>query len=309
MMKRKDILALAAACLLSAGAVSAQTAMPSLRAEQDPVPAGMGFAGLASTSGTAYSALRNSSVIPFSERKMDFGASYQSWAPDRANNANMALGASFKLGKRFGLSLAGVMQNSNEGYTIIDASGNAGGTFKPSTVSAALGFGVRLMDALAAGDNLRYASQKLTEDDSYSALCADLFVTYRVSGFNVAAGATSLGGGVEGADGKRYSLPSSARVGLDWAKGLAEVHSLRLDADFDYFFCGDITVAAGVQYSFKDMFFARAGYHYGAETAVLPSFATAGLGVKLAGVELNMAYLFASEPLGGTMTFGLGYSF
>ena len=30
---------------------------------------------------------------------------------------------------------------------------------------------------------------------------------------------------------------------------------------------------------------------------------------KFAGVELNAAYLFASEALGNTMTFGLGYSF
>lgn len=30
---------------------------------------------------------------------------------------------------------------------------------------------------------------------------------------------------------------------------------------------------------------------------------------KFAGVELNAAYLFASEALGNTMTFGLGYGF
>ena len=70
-----------------------------------------------------------------------------------------------------------------------------------------------------------------------------------------------------------------------------------------------MTAAAGVQYSFRDMVFARAGYHYGADKAVLPSFASAGLGVKFFGVELNVAYLFASDALGGTMTFGLGYSF
>lgn len=55
--------------------------------------------------------------------------------------------------------------------------------------------------------------------------------------------------------------------------------------------------------------FLRAGYHYGTQDKGLPSFASAGLGLKFAGVELNAAYLFASEALGGTMTFGLGYSF
>lgn len=308
MMKLRYMMTLAAACLLSAGAASAQTAMPTLRVEQDPVSAGMGFAGLASSCGTAYSALRNSSVIPLSDRKMDFGASYQSWAPDGAGDTNMALGAAFKLGERFALSLAGTMQNGKE-YSIMDESGNDGGTFAPSIVSAGLGVGVKIIDNLAAGVNLRFASQKLSNNDSYSALCGDAFVTYRISDFNVSAGVASLGSGVKGADGKSYSLPASARVGADWTRGFAELHALKLDADMDYFFSGDVTAAAGVQYSFKDMLFARAGYHYGAETAVLPSFATVGLGVKYAGVELNAAYLFASEALGGTMTFGLGYSF
>lgn len=55
--------------------------------------------------------------------------------------------------------------------------------------------------------------------------------------------------------------------------------------------------------------FLRAGYHYGTQDKGLPSFASAGLGVKFFGVELNAAYLFASDAIGGTMTFGLGYSF
>lgn len=307
-MRNTNRLAFAAACLLSAGVASAQTAMPSLRVEQDPVAAGMGFAGLASTSGTAWSALRNSSVIPFSEKSMDFGASYQSWAPDGAASANIGLGAGFKLGERFGLSVALTMQNGEE-YGITDETGNSAGTFKPSFMSAGLGFGVKIIDNLSAGVNVRFASQKLTKDDSYSAFCADVFVSYRFSDFNISAGAASLGSKVKGADGGSWSLPASARVAVDWTKSFAEAHALKADVDLDYFFSGSVAAAAGVQYSFKDMVFARAGYHYGPETAVLPSFASAGLGVKFFGVELNAAYLFASDVLGGTMTFGLGYSF
>ena len=307
-MIHKNIMTLATVCLLSAGVASAQTAMPSLRVEQDPVSAGMGFAGLASTNGTAWSALRNSSVIPFSEKSMDFGASYQSWAPDGAASTNMGLGAGVKLGERFGLSVAGTMQNGEE-YSLTDETGNPAGTFKPSLLSVGLGFGVKIIDNLSAGVNVRFASQKLTSDDSYSAFCGDVFVSYKFADFNVTAGAASLGSKVKGADGNSWSLPASARVGVDWTGSFAEVHGIRADVDLDYLFSGSVMAAAGVQYSFKDMVFARAGYHYGPETAVLPSFASAGLGVKFFGIELNAAYLFASEVLGGTMTFGLGYSF
>lgn len=307
-MNCKNILAFAAACTIAAGSVYAQTALPSIRVEQDPVSAGMGFSGLASTSGTAYSALRNSSVIPLSDRKMDFGASYQSWAPDGASSANMALGAAFKAGERFGFAIAGVLQNGAE-YSITDETGNDAGSFGPSVMSVAAGFGVKIIDNLSVGANVRFASQKLTKDDSYSAFCGDVFLSYRFSGFNLSAGVSSLGSRIEAADGKSYSLPASARIGADWTKTFAETHTLKLDADLDYFFYGSVAAAVGAQYSFRDMVFVRAGYHYGPETAVLPSFASAGLGVKFFGVELNAAYLFASDILGGTMTFGLGYSF
>ena len=296
--------------LLAASPSSAQNpeALSFVRIVRDPVSAGMGFAGTASETEVAYSSFRNSSVIPFMAERMSVGISGQMWAPDGVKSTNLGFGAAFKAGKRLGFSVGGAYQMGEE-YSLADETGNAAGTFKPNDIIINGGAGVWIIDGLAAGVNVRYASQKLSDDCSYSAIAADIFMTYRLSGLNVTAGVSSLGSRVKSESGDSFSLPTSATVGVDWSKALFESHGVRLAADVDYFFSGNITAAAGAQYSFKNMLSARAGYHLGTKSAVLPSFATVGLGIRLFGISLDIAYLTASDTLGNTFTFGLGYRF
>ena len=109
--------------------------------------------------------------------------------------------------------------------------------------------------------------------------------------------------------GDSFSLPASATIGADWVRQFSDSHGLRLAVDVDCLFSGNVTAAAGAQYSFKNMLFARAGYHFGTKEAVLPSFATVGLGVRFFGVSLDFAYLTGNDVIGNSMTFGLGYRF
>lgn len=307
-MDSKWILTLALGCLLSLELSFAQEeSLPFVRIGRDPVAGAMGFAGAANSSETAYSSFRNVSVIPLSENRLSAGFSYQNWAPDGVKSSNMNLGASFKAG-RFGFAIGGAYQAGDE-YSIVDATGASKGTFKPNDLLVNGGVAFGILDDLSAGVNVRYASQKLTSEDSYSAVCADVFLTYRLSGLNVTAGVSSLGSSVKSASGDSFSLPASATIGADWTGTFSESHGVRVAADVDYFFSGNLTVAAGAQYSFKDMVFARAGYHFGTKNAVLPSFATVGLGVKFFGVSVDVAYLTANEALGNTLTVGLGYRF
>ena len=196
-----------------------------------------------------------------------------------------------------------------EEYALTDETGNTTGTFKPNDMILNGGVGVRIIDNLAAGVNVRYASQKLSEDNSYSTAAADIFMTYRLPDINVTAGVSSLGSSVKSESGDSFSLPTSATVGADWSEAFSENHGVRLAADFDYFFSGNVTAAAGAEYSFRNMLFARAGYHFGTKDAVLPSFATVGIGIKFFGMSLDIAYLTANNVLGNTLTFGLGCRF
>lgn len=309
-MKNRIILAMTFGCLLSAGSAFAQSeeALPFVMIDRNPVSAGMGFAGAASSSETTYSSFRNSSVIPFSAEKVSFGLSGQRWAPEGVKTTNINFGAAVKAGKRFGFSVGAAYQTGEE-YSLYDDSGVSQMTFKPNEMIVNGGVGFRILDNLSAGANIRYASQKLSSDNSYSAIATDVFLTYRLSDLNITAGVSSLGSSVKSASGDSFSLPASATVGAEWSKAFSDAHGLRLAADADYFFSGNVTAAAGAEYSFKNMLFARAGYHFGSKDAVLPSFATVGIGVRFFGISLDVAYLTANDIIGNTLTFGLGYRF
>ena len=306
---KKAIMTLAA-CLAAASFASAQdgAALSFTRIARDPVSVGMGFSGIASTHNVGYSSFRNSSVIPFAVERLSVGASGQIWAPSGVKSANLAFGSAFRTGERFGFAVGGAYQMGEE-YMSTDETGNYAGTFKPNDLMVNAGVGVRIIENLAVGVNARYASQKLSADNSYSAFSADVFLTYRLSGLNICAGVSSLGTSVKSASGDSFVLPTSACVGVEWIKAFTDTHGLRVTADADYCFSGDVTAACGAEYSFRDLIFLRAGYHYGAADKGLPSFASVGLGVKFAGVQLDAAYLLASETLGGSLTLGLGYSF
>lgn len=299
-----------AACLATASFASAQdgAAMPFAEIARDPVSAGMGFSGIASGYNVGYSSFRNSSVIPFADERLSVGASGQIWAPNGVKSTNFAFGSAFRTGERFGFSVGGAYQIGEE-YMSTDEMGNIAGAFKPNDLIINAGIGVRIIENLAAGVNVRYASQKLSADNSYSAFTTDIFLTYRLSELNISAGVSSLGTSVKSASGDSFGPPTSATVGVEWLKVFSAIHSLRLVVDADYYLSGDITAASGAEYSFKNFIFLRAGYHYGSKDKGLPSFASAGLGVKFAGVQLNAAYLLASETLGGSLMIGLGYSF
>ena len=83
---------------------------------------------------------------------------------------------------------------------------------------------------------------------------------------------------------------------------------MNFEVDAEYAFYGAFSAAFGAEYGFNDMIFARAGYRYGGNS-VLPSFASVGAGVKVAGIKMNVAYLLANDLIGNTLSISLGYSF
>ena len=317
MRKIESRLMLLAVCLLTFGAgASAQTsnefsgslALPSLGICRDAAAAGMGFAGRASTSATTYSAFSNSAMIPFADRDLSAGLSFQGWAPGGEKSTNIALGSAFTLGDRFAISVGAALQNGAE-YEIYDQTGTLRGTDRTRDMIFGLGFGYRFLDNLSAGVNLKYAGQTLAEDASLSAFAADVFLAYCSGGLSVTAGVSSVGTSVSSASGDSFSIPSSAAVGLGYDLDFAGKHGVNFLLDADYYFNGGIAAALGAEYSFNDMIFARAGYHYGTSKAILPSFVTVGLGARFVGIDINFAYLTGNDLIGNTLTVGLGYSF
>jgi len=299
----------ALAVLVSAVAVSAQEnsyALPFVAFDRDPVTSAMGNAGLASSEYTAWSAFRNSAVIPFSSKTLDIQAAFQNWAPKGAKTTNVDFGAGWKISENFGLAL-GFAYDMGAEYELFGSTGSSKGTFKPTDVVVNLGAGFKFTDKLGAGVNVRYASEKLAESSSYTAFGGDVFLMFKTGDIGVTAGVSNLGSSVK--SGKNtWSIPAAGNVAVNYSKSFAEKHAVDLNVDGQYYLKGGLGVAFGGQYAFNDMVFIRAGYHYGSADAVLPSYATLGAGVKFAGVRLDLAYL-AGDVLGNTIAIGIGYSF
>ena len=91
--------------------------------------------------------------------------------------------------------------------------------------------------------------------------------------------------------------------------GVRPVAGLTVGAEVDYLFSGALMAGLGVEYTIVDIVSLRGGFHYGDAAKAIPMYASLGLGVKFAGVHLDFSYLLASQTLGNSLLFGLGYSF
>lgn len=308
-MKRVLTLLILASVSLSSYAQGA--VMDFIHAERNPATlatAGAGYASL--VSGTALSALGNPAQVALAKHTLDAAGTFNLVPAGDSWNMVYGGGASIKLGK-FGLSLAYIggkypeIQLSSEG-------GGASGRFSPNDMTIGFGLSYAIGDFLSLGALGRYASSALDAKTTLKSLSADVSVLFRKDALSVSAGVIALGPKVESVSNKKYSLPSSARLAAAYELGFGDF-CVDILADADYYFNRNISAAAGVQGSYKDMVFLRTGYRYSTSrdffaAAPVPSYFSAGAGVKFFGAKLDFAAAFASVT-GCTLALSLGYSF
>lgn len=300
-------LALSALAAVSAAAQSDES-MGFSRIVRDPASAAMGFTGKASDAAPAWASFSNAAMLPLGSVSGAAGLSWQSWAPQTLRSSNISAGLSYRFGI-VGLTL-GFASQQEEKYEMIDEVGMPTGFFTPSDMVFGGGIGVLLAPGFSLGANARFLSSTVTADDKYTAFGVDFLAAYRLGGMTLTAGVTNLGGSVDDSRSQSFHIPGSVTFAGEYRTVLAEEHGLRADVDADWFLASRaITLGAGAEYDFQKCVFVRAGYHYGSEEAVLPSFVTLGLGGQFKGIRLDLAFLTGNDALGNTLTLGLGYSF
>lgn len=302
-MKRSILISLVS--IMMPVLASAQ-ALPFVAADYDPSTVAKGGASAVQTSSIAYSAFHNPAAVPFAQQKTDVAAGFAMWAPDGVSTNVISVGGAFNMKQKLGIT-AGLAYGMNPAYDVTDASGASRGQFKPTEMQLKAGVSYRFLPFLSAGVNIGYASSKLAAGASYGSLDADVFLMAKFDGFKLAAGLSDLGTGITSASGVKYSLPTAVSLGLGYDLSFGEKNAIEVMADGDCYFSGGLAVSVGASYAYDDMIFVRAGYRAGGQT-VIPSFLSLGLGVKFAGVRLDLAYLTASS-LSNTLALGLGYSF
>lgn len=302
-----NTIALVATFLMSAYGLQAQV-LPSLLMNQDAASLATGSAGVSAEAG-AYAIENNVAAIPFSRQNMAVRAGFGMWQPSYADLKTIGLAGMYKLTDKMGVALdfKYLMMPSYSGVT-------GGGTdirdseFKPSEFGIAAGFSYAIIDCLSAGVTLRYAGSTLAPEAKAKVFGTDIGVFFKKNALSAGVSLNNLGPKAKYSE-AAYAQPMLAKLGLGYNLGMGE-SDIFFSAQADVLFAGGVMAGLGCEYAFKDMVFARVGYHYGsASAAVLPSYGSAGLGLKFAGVCLDVAYLYGSKVLANTMCATLGYSF
>ena len=173
-------------------------------------------------------------------------------------------------------------------------------------VNAGAGYAVNSFFSL--GVNVKYGKEQLLKDYSKSAVAADFFAAGFFKGFELAAGVSNLGGKIASESTGDFSLPAAFTLAGSYMKVAAGVHHLEARFKFDHYFSGSTGVSVGAQYGYAGLVYVRGGYHYGGET-IIPSFASAGLGLHLYNITIDAVCLFASETLQDSFGLSLGVEF
>lgn len=265
---------------------------------------------------TAFSMFNNTAAtaLASNERTMDVGVSYGMWQPGYSAN-HMISAAGYGKITRFMTIAAGVRYFTHGSYDITDEFGAATGTFAPKDIMAGIGLGFKILPILSLSANVNYIMSQIAPSAAGNAVSADFGAIVDLKFLRVGVTASNIGSKIKYAE-TPYSLPANAKLGVgttryfgrnDKSHVSVNVQAGMLFVDSDFF------AEAGVEYCYNDLFRISAGYHYGKETsAAIPSYVTAGLGIKLFGVYVNAAYLTGlkgSSPLNNTFQIGLGYTF
>ena len=262
-----------------------------------------------SASDFAVAGAKGSGGLLFESKKLDADVSYV--YPGKGSVSYVGLDADFLVMDNLAVSLDAAY-GMGKSYDTYNISGIRTGSFKPGELMLKFGAGYRFTQSLAANVRLGYLSESLAENASYGAFAADLSVNAMFSVSDMTevaaeAGVYNVGTAVSSASGQKFGLPSSVGLGGGLIQNIGEKNSLQVLARLDYYFHSAVSASLGLDFCVADMISVRAGYRYGGKS-VLPSFMSLGLGVKFAGVRLDLAYLTAS-PLSNTIALGLGYSF
>lgn len=302
-MKRTLIIAALAFSFSISALAQGQDALPFTRIDRDPALSGMAGASVASSDQASWSAFRNAAVLPFFQGSLDAGIGYQLWAPSTAKSSNINVGVAYKFSDRIGLSLGFTSQSGNP-YDVVNSDGEVSGTFRPTDMVVALGFGVGLGEKFSLGINGRYVNQRLGEGLAYNGFNADLMLMFKPSDlFQLAAGVSTLGNSITAVTREKFAQPAHAVLGAEFKP----IHGLKIDAEAEYYFSKNFAAAIGAEYCIVDIVYVRAGYRYASAACVIPSHLALGLGAKFKGFRLDVSYLTASPALGNTLNIGIGF--
>lgn len=234
------------------------------------------------------------------QSKMRAEISFGKWMPRQLDYSAFQAGTFLALGTHFGIRLD-YRNNLFEAFEVINKNGNVKGSVRPSEQRILAGISLRLADNLLIDVNGKYLMADL-DDNKATAFAGDVAVSYVKDRLTIGLKGADIGSKYDfGASG--YSLPMRVLAGASYCLAPDEKQTVTLGADLGYILPQDyqaFTASVGGEYAFRQLFFARAGYHF--SSAVAPRFAAFGLGVAFKGIGLDAACLIGRGTYAWTIS-------
>lgn len=296
-MKKSAVILIAGLFSIAASAQDpVSEALPFLQLDYNPSSIAMGSTRVPSAA-----------LLPFSVEKLEGGVSYQSYMPEFNSTSFIGGGVAGRY-EKLGLSVFFVNGTGEKVYVMEDFNPSKG-YYQPSEMLLNVGLSYAFLDFLALGVNVKYTKESLWNFNDISGISADVFVGGELNAIDFAAGISSVGPKVKASSSsEEYNLPSALTLGAGYTLDVAEDHSLCVRGKVDSYFGGAIAAGLGAEYCYSESIFVRAGYHYGGDS-VLPTFASAGLGLCFKGITVDASYIFSSEVLKGSFAVSAGVRF
>lgn len=204
---------------------------------------------------------------------------------------------------------------------VTDINNAFGSSYSPHNLAIDLGVGIKIVKGLSAAVNLRYINSKMYEDAA-NAFGVDVQFMYNIKRTNIGLSVNNIG--TKTTYNNEYAgttypttmdMPTNIKLGASHNYFKSDMHSLTSVLEMGYVlapkdsrtFFGSL----GLEYGLKDMFFVRAAYSLADDTKYIPSHFSCGLGVKVIGIGVDVAYLtaFSDSPLNNTFAINLSYGF
>ncbi len=290
--------------------------------------AGMANASVAA-SGGSQAIFTNVAAALFTDRTFEFGASYSPWMRSQIKGydliaaggyLNLLPGQTLAIGTRiycepkigpdvdFPFLPKDEFNNPLDGYT----------SFRPVNFSLEAAYGIRLTRKLGLSLTARYLQSKYGEWMTSNALDFDLALYTRLpldamldgAWVSLAAKASDMGFSFGDGD---YTLPTRLHVGGALHAPFNEAHALQASLDLGYRFLPErrssFGASIGAEYTLKEIFSLRAGYHVADKKGY--NYGTVGVGLRIVHLSIDFSYLFAAKecPWRNSCQVGLGVYF
>lgn len=271
-----------------------------------PKATALGNSYIANTRVGAEAVYYNPAALPYIDN-MSFTATHLEYFADVSHDFFAAARNFGRLGS-FGLSLTSFRTDPMKVRTPLQPEGT-GETFALSNYQVGLSYARSLTDHVTFGGTLKYVRMMLYADFVQSAYATDISILYTTGfrGFSFGMKIANFGSSVSFVN-EQYPLPLGFSFGMKM--NALEMDSHRATARFSVLKPNDgqTLLRGGLEWSFHDLLYARAGYHFNHDMA---TFAFGGgLNLDISQYQVGFDYAYADyQGLGAVNQFGIDIGF